>query len=174
MGTLVICLIPRYEMAVVQLLFVCMGNICRSPAAEAVMRHEVEKAGLEALINVDSAGTIGFHAGESPDRRMQQAARKRGYVLESRARQVERMDLERFDWVIVMDEDNYQQVRGLVPGENLPARLHRFCEFCQTRSESSVPDPYYGSEDGFNLVLDILEDGCQGLLAAIKREHRIE
>ena len=142
-----------------------MGNICRSPAAEGVFRSLAERAGRSAHWEIASAGTIGMHAGESPDPRMRAAAARRGYALRSRARRIEREDFSRFDLIVTMDEDNRRNVLALAACQDERARVRRFVEFCRKHVEaSSVPDPYYGGADGFERVLDLLEDGCAGLL----------
>lgn len=144
------------------ILFVCMGNICRSPAAEGVFRNMVSKAGREADFDIDSAGTIGYHSGNRADSRMRAAASQRGYSLESRARRLEQADFENFDLIVAMDDDNYRDIQDRRPGQG--AAVVRMCEYCTVRSESEVPDPYYGGPSGFEDVLDILEDACSGLL----------
>lgn len=149
----------------VSLLFVCMGNICRSPAAENVMRHALERESLSDQFELDSAGTIGFHAGRAPDPRMSEAARRRGFPTGGSARQVTRADLDLFDWILVMDRENLEDVEALArrhgPGR---ARIALFCDFCEKFSAREVPDPYYGGPEGFEKVLDLLEDGCEGLV----------
>lgn len=152
----------------VRLLFVCMGNICRSPAGEGVMKSMVAEAGLSAKVDIDSAGTIGFHAGNPADARMRQAAGRRGYRLESRARQVTRADLDSFDLVLVMDEENRRDVLALARTDEQRSRIVPFCQFCREHDDTAVPDPYYGGEDGFEKVLDLLEDGCCGILEEVQ------
>jgi protein-tyrosine phosphatase len=148
-----------------RVLFVCMGNICRSPAAEGVFRSFVERAGLSAHWEIASAGTIGMHAGELPDSRMRAAAERRGYLLRSRARRIEREDFSRFDLIVTMDEDNRRNVLALADNESGRARVRRFVDFCRKHPDADgVPDPYYGGAAGFERVLDLLEDGCEGLL----------
>lgn len=149
-----------------RLLFVCMGNICRSPAAENVMRHQIDQQGLSHAFALDSAGTIGLHAGNRPDARMIEAATRRGIAMTGRARQIVPGDLHEFDWVLVMDRENLADVQDMSrhhgPGQ---ARVVLFGEFCEThRGVAEVPDPYYGGPEGFERVLDLLEDGCAGLL----------
>lgn len=149
----------------VRLLFVCMGNICRSPAAENVMRSVSEKEGLGDRVVIDSAGTIGLHTGDPPDHRMTRAARRRGIRMAGQARQITVADLDSFDWVLVMDEENLADVQALA-GRNGggSARIAMFCEFCTAHEENEVPDPYYGGPEGFEKVLDLLEDGCSGII----------
>ena len=147
-----------------RLLFVCMGNICRSPAAEGVMQRLAGKAGLIGQLHIDSAGTGGWHAGEPPDARMTRSAARRGYKLVSRARQVLASDFARFDLIVVMDQQNLRDLKAFDPGAGQWSKVRMFCEFCTQHDEQEVPDPYYGGEAGFERVLDLLEDGCAGLL----------
>ncbi len=146
----------------VSVLFVCMGNICRSPTAEGIFRKLVSDAGRDAEFAVDSAGTIGYHAGEKADRRMRAAASGRGYELESLARRIEPGDFDRFDWIVTMDEENYRDVTSMDPGSR--ARVVRMCDYCEIKGISEVPDPYYGGDQGFHTVIDILEDACGNFL----------
>ncbi len=146
-------------------LFVCMGNICRSPTAEGIFRKLVSEAGRDAEFSVDSAGTIGYHAGERADRRMRAAATARGYELNSLARRIGPRDFDRFDWIVTMDEDNLRDVSALNPGSR--ARVVRMCDYCEVHDVAEVPDPYYGGEEGFQTVIDILEDACGNLLRKI-------
>lgn len=147
------------------ILFVCMGNICRSPAAEAIFRQLVSAAGRDAEFDIDSAGTIGYHAGEMADSRMRSAAKGRGYTLDSIARRIERADFSRFDWIITMDDVNFGDVNAMNPGSGV--KIVRICEYCERHAETEVPDPYYGGESGFQKVIDILEDACANLLRHI-------
>jgi protein-tyrosine phosphatase len=151
-----------------RILFVCLGNICRSPAAEGVMRQLVAQAGLSGRIEVSSAGTGGWHAGELPDARMRAAAARRGYSLQSRARQLVREDFGRQDLIVVMDDDNQARVLALAGSEADKLKVRRLCEFCSKFTDTEVPDPYYGGPAGFEHVLDLLEDGCAGLLKALR------
>jgi protein-tyrosine phosphatase len=153
-----------------RLLFVCLGNICRSPAAEGVMRRLVDESGLQDQIHIDSAGTEGWHTGKPPDPRMTAAAARRDYPLTSRARQVLASDLQSFDLALVMDRQNLQDLQSFDPGARFHHKVRLFCEFCTDHQESEVPDPYYGGPDGFDHVLDLLEDGCGNLLAHIQAE----
>lgn len=148
-----------------RVLFVCMGNICRSPAAEGVFTKMVEDAGLVSEFEIDSAGTIGYHAGELADSRMRAAAAGRGYDLQSRARRVEAADFQRFDLIVAMDNENFADLDAIGRGEG--AGLVRMCDYCTRHDVTEVPDPYYGGPDGFERVLDILEDACGNLLARI-------
>lgn len=150
-------------------LFVCMGNICRSPAAEGVFREFVRRRRLDALIECDSAGTLGAHAGEKPDRRMIRAAAKRGYELDSRARQFEIADFDRFDLILAMDRDNYETLRAWARSEADKTKLKLMCHYHPEPDVTEVPDPYYGPALGFDRVLDILEVSCQRLLEDVSR-----
>lgn len=141
-----------------------MGNICRSPAAENVMRQQLLAAGLEKQIELDSAGTIGLHTGNPPDSRMTAAARNRGIEMTGRARQIRRADLEEFDLVLVADRENLADVENLASTVECPCPVRLFCDFCTEHDHEEVPDPYYGGAAGFELVLDLLEDGCAGII----------
>ena len=152
----------------ISILFVCMGNICRSPTAEGVFRHHVEAAGLSDNIEIDSAGTHAYHVGEPPDRRAHAAAERRGMSLDGiQARRVTAADFERFDYIIAMDEDNLYRLRKEAP-DNHKAELRLFLEF-SAGVETEVPDPYYGGTAGFERVLDLVDDASRGLLEALKR-----
>jgi protein-tyrosine phosphatase len=155
----------------VRVLFVCMGNICRSPTAEAVFRYQVEQAGLQDRIVIDSAGTHDYHIGESPDPRTRQAALRRGYDMSAlRGRQVSRADFGSFDYVLAMDNANLSILRRLRPQE-APGHLGLFLDYATRHGEREVPDPYYGAEDGFERVLDLVEDASAGLLGHIRQRH---
>jgi protein-tyrosine phosphatase len=162
-------------MAEQRLLFVCLGNICRSPAAEGVFLHLIAREGLEDHFVVDSAGTGGWHAGNPADRRMRAAAERRGIHLPSRARQIALADFTAFDRILTMDDDNLRNVRSLArelgerPGL---ARIEPMTSHCRLHQAREVPDPYYGGEQGFEQVLDLLEDACAGLLETLLREQR--
>lgn len=149
-------------------LFVCLGNICRSPAAEGCFLDLLERAGLREAFHVDSAGTGHWHVGKPADPRMREAAARRGLVLPSRARQIEPADLERFTHILTMDRDNLAAVRQLTRGGAVRARIEPFTRYCRRHTLEAVPDPYYGGPEGFERVLDILEDGCEGLLASLR------
>lgn len=155
-----------------KILFVCLGNICRSAAANGIMEDMVEQAGLQEIISVDSAGTYGGHRGELPDARMRAAAANRGYGLTHRSRKIEEEDFYRFDMIIVMDDMNYENVARLAPERKYLDKVYRFVEFCTKHPQwSYVPDPYYEGREGFELVLDLLEDGCANLLNKVQNKH---
>jgi protein-tyrosine phosphatase len=145
-------------------LFVCMGNICRSPTAHGVFRHKVKAQGLDHLIAVDSAGTHNYHPGSPPDDRSQEHALRRGYDLaDLRARQICDEDFDRYDLILVMDWDNLALVQDIYPPQH-QTKVRRLTEFCLTLDSPVVPDPYYGGASGFDHVLDLVEDACDGLL----------
>lgn len=155
----------------VGVLFVCLGNICRSPTAHGVFEKLVREAGLQERIRIDSAGTGAWHVGESPDRRAATAASRRGYPLEHlRARQVKARDFADFDYILAMDHSNYSDLAALRQ-DNSRAKLQLFLEYATAFDEREVPDPYYGGVDGFDHVLDLVEDAAQGLLNHIRERH---
>ena len=155
----------------ISVLFVCMGNICRSPTAEAVFRARVEEAGLARHILIDSAGTHDYHIGDPPDARAQRAALQRGYDMSAlRGRQVDLPDFTRFDYVLAMDRANLAILQRLCP-QAQRERLGLFLEYARQHDEREVPDPYYGGADGFERVLDMVEDAAEGLLAYIQEAH---
>ena len=161
----------KQEIDLVKVLFVCTGNICRSPTAEGVFDKLVKEAGLADDVHVESAGTTAYHVGEPPDRRSQAAARQRGIDLsQQRARQVNEADLRSFDYILAMDEGHLNDLVRLA-GTPLVNRLSRFLDFAPDRPEQDVPDPYYGGPDGFESVLDMIEDASRGLLADIRANH---
>ncbi len=156
----------------VRVLFVCLGNICRSPAAEGVLRAMARDRRLDDRLEVDSAGTYGGHAGQLPDPRMREAALRRGYMLTHRARQVRREDFSQFDRIVAMDASNYRNLCRLAPSSQAAARVVRMADFFRRFSgQQEVPDPYYEGREGFERVLDLLEDACQGLLEEITAEN---
>lgn len=154
-------------------LFVCLGNICRSPTAEAVLRALVREAGLEARLGVESAGTGGWHVGEPPDPRAREAARARGLRVEGRGRQFTAQDFARFDLVVAMDRENLRALRALAAEVEHDAELALLRDFEPGAPPGSldVPDPYYGGEGGFDEVLDLCERACRGLLAHLEAAH---
>ena len=154
----------------VKVLFVCMGNICRSPTAEGVFRSIVNEAGLQDNIHIDSAGTHAYHVGNEPDPRAQAAARKRNIDLsDQRARKVDAEDFNRFDYVLAMDESNYSDLEYV--SNSGTDNLSLFLEFSNNSNQHEVPDPYYGGDQGFELVLDLIEDASRGLLDDIRQKH---
>lgn len=151
-----------------KILFVCLGNICRSPAADGIMHAMVEKDGLAERYEIDSAGTYGGHAGELPDPRMREAAYARGYLLTHRSRQFRSDDFDRFDMIMVMDDSNYDKVCRLAPTPEALGKVRRTADYCTRFKIDHVPDPYYEGHEGFEYVLDILEDACRNLLTEIE------
>ena len=161
-----------------RVLFVCLGNICRSPAAEGVFLHLLAQADASERFVVDSAGTGGWHVGKAADRRMREAASRRGIALTSRARQLELADLNLFDHILTMDASNLAHVQALARegrscaaagSHGQQARIEPLVGYCSRFDAHEVPDPYYGGEEGFEQVLDLLEDACTGLLQALDR-----
>jgi protein-tyrosine phosphatase len=154
-----------------KVLFVCMGNICRSPAAEGVFKKLVSTEMLEDIIEIDSAGTIGYHSGELPDARMRKHALQRGYDLISRARQFNaKKDFEEFDYIVTMDDENYENIVKQDREKKYQNKIFKMTEFSSDKKVKYVPDPYYGGADGFENVLDILEDSTKNLLKKIKAD----
>ena len=156
-------------------MFVCLGNICRSPAAEGILRALAEEQGQDDDLYIDSAGIGAWHVGELPDRRMRKHAAQRGYDLSSlRARQFRSDDFEKFDWIVVMDEENYQDVMRKVPSHtssNKLAKVVRMKDFFNDfKGYDHVPDPYYGGSEGFELALDMIEDGCKEMLKSLQQK----
>jgi protein-tyrosine phosphatase len=155
----------------VKVLFVCMGNICRSPTAHGVFEHMLKEQGMVADIEVDSCGTHAYHIGKGPDPRSQQVAEQRGFSLQHlRARRVEMSDFEYFDYILAMDRENLSILESMTPSQHA-GKLQLFLDFAPSRSESEVPDPYYGGPKGFDIVLDMIEEASQGLLDDIQQRH---
>jgi protein-tyrosine phosphatase len=153
-----------------RLLFVCLGNICRSPSGENIMNHLLKARGLEPQVICDSAGTSGYHLDAKPDRRMNAAAqRKLGLTLMGRSRKFDPIDFDDFDLILAMDQDNFEQMYHVGSLNHDRSKLHLMCEFCTRHDLKEVPDPYYGGEKGFDFVIDLLMDACEGLL-----DHLIE
>lgn len=147
-----------------------MGNICRSPSAEAVFAGLVKNKGLEKYFKIDSAGTLAYHEGEPADKRMKQHAKKRGYKLTSIARRfIPHSDFEYFDYIIGMDDENINYLKSFARNENDLIKIHKMTDFRKVWAYDEIPDPYYGGEEGFELVLDLLEDACEGLLENFKK-----
>jgi len=157
------------EQAVARVLFVCMGNICRSPTAQGVFRKLLEREGLEMVIETDSAGTHGYHVGEPPDQRAQETALRRGIDLSDlRARRVEPEDFSRFEYVLAMDQENFRSLSAICP-RGAKSKLTLFMDFAPHLRNREVPDPYYGGTSGFERVFDMVEAASEGLLTDIRR-----
>ena len=160
----------------IRVCFVCLGNICRSPTADGIMRHLVRQAGLQQVIEVDSSGTGGWHVGEPADSRARATARRRGFELPSRARKFARADFARFDYILAMDRSNLQDILALASDDRERDRVHLFRGFDpelgpEPRRAADVPDPYYGGPDGFAQVFDMCERTCAALLSHIRAQH---
>ncbi len=154
-----------------KLLFVCLGNICRSPSAENIMNHLIEQRGLTNTIICDSAGTAGYHIGAAPDRRMSVAAEnKLGFQLRGQARQFQILDFQEFDLILAMDRSNYDDILAVDRSGKYHSKVRLMCDFCSKYTFKEVPDPYYGGAEGFNQVIDLLMDACEGLLADITQK----
>jgi protein-tyrosine phosphatase len=152
-----------------RILFICSGNICRSPSAEAVFKAKVENEGLYTLFDIDSAGTGAWHVGQSADSRMKRHAKKRGYSLTSIARQFKpENDFTRFDLIIAMDDENVADLKRVARNEKDLEKIKKMTDYSIAYNYNLVPDPYYGGDDGFELVLDLLEDASEGLLEAVR------
>ena len=153
-----------------RILFVCLGNICRSPMAEGVFLEILQREGKEKQFEVDSAGLSGFHEGELADNRMRAHASRRGYRLTHRSRPVTKKDFDNFDFIIGMDEQNIKGLRNLADSPEKVGKIYRMTDFSQRMTEREVPDPYYGGEAGFEFVIDLLEDACEGLYKFLTEE----
>ena len=155
----------------VKVLFVCMGNICRSPTAEGVFRHLVNQQGLDDVIEIDSAGTIAYHVGNAPDLRATQTAKLRDIdISDQRSRVVKLADFENFDYIIAMDYENENNLNKLCPDEH-KEKIHMFLKFATGTDVEEVPDPYYGSGNGFEIVLNLVENASDGLLRHLKQNE---
>ena len=152
-----------------RLLFVCLGNICRSPSAEGIMNHLIQQRGLSGQILCDSAGTSSYHIGSPPDRRMSAAAAQQGILLSGAARQFELADFEAFDLILAMDTDNYRNMLAVDRNGIYQQKVKLICEFCRHHKDREVPDPYYGGDSGFKYVIDLLLDACEGLLDQVEQ-----
>ena len=152
----------------VKLLFVCLGNICRSPTAEGIMNHLIQQKGLSDWVECDSAATSDYHIGAAPDARMTQAAQTNGITLAGQARQVTLEDFKQFDYILAMDQANYRSLIALDPTETYRDKIQLMCSFCTQFSDTNVPDPYYGGADGFQYVVELLMDACSGLLEHVQ------
>ena len=151
-----------------KVLFVCLGNICRSPAAQGIFEHIVKENLMQDKIEADSAGTYGGHSGSHPDRRMRTAALYRGYGLSHSARQVRSYDFLDFDLIVAMDDQNYEDLMHLAPSVEATHKIVRMASYLTTHKISYIPDPYYMGSEGFSLVLDLLEEGCLNLFNSIR------
>jgi len=151
-----------------KILFVCTGNICRSPTAEEIFRQKTYQYGVNNQFDIDSAGTHSYHEGELPDRRMREHAKRRGYSLSSLSRPIKEEDFWNFDYIIDMDEDNRSSLNHKAPDIESQKKIHRMTDYCRKYVIDHVPDPYYGGVQGFENVLNILEDACEGLLLHLK------
>ena len=154
-----------------KIIFVCMGNICRSPSGEAVFRKIVQERNLESAFYIDSAGTSAYHVGETADRRMKKHASQRGFHLTSRSRRFTSQDIDEFDYIIAMDRENYEDILSLDKKGTRNGKIHMMTEYSTCCRGDDVPDPYYGGDNGFELVLDLLEESCLGLLESLIKKH---
>jgi len=154
----------------IKVLFVCLGNICRSPSAEAVFNALIEKKGESHLFHIDSAGTSAWHAGEKADTRMRRHAKKRNIQLTSISRKFVTNDFDRFDYIIAMDRQNLEDMKQMARNKSDSDKLHMMTSFSSEFNYDHVPDPYYGGDDGFELVLDILEDAGKGFYQFLKKQ----
>lgn len=152
------------QKSTISLLFICLGNICRSPAAHAVFLKMIEMRKLESKFIVNSAGIGNWHVGQLPDSRMIEHGSKRGYNINHHARQFCINDFNKFDYIVVMDEDNYNMITNMAKSDSDSIKVIRMADYFTQHSNSSVPDPYYGESADFELALDLIEDGCEGLL----------
>ena len=152
-----------------RILFVCLGNICRSPAAQGIMQSFINEEGLNDKFYLDSAGLYGGHAGDLPDSRMRQHARKRGYILDHISRPVKSTDFQDFDLIVAMDDSNFSRLKSLAPTLEDEQKIVRMIDYVKGFPQyHSVPDPYYEGAEGFEIVLDLLEDGCRNMLQQLK------
>lgn len=160
----------HYQPDMKHILFVCLGNICRSSAADEIMRQIVRRAGVESYYTIDSAGTYGGHAGELPDPRMRSAGKRRGYNFTHRSRKVRTDDFEQFDLLLAMDDSVYESLSRLAPTVEALQRLERFADYLPAHfGYDYVPDPYYEGAEGFELVLNMLEEGCEQLFHHLEK-----
>lgn len=154
-----------------KILFVCLGNICRSPAAQGIMQYIVNQKHLQDKFELDSAGLYGGHAGDLPDDRMRKHAKKRGYILDHISRPVKSSDFKDFDVIVAMDDNNYQRLKTIAPTVEDETKIVKMIDYVKGYPQyHSVPDPYYEGSEGFEIVLDLLEDGCRNLLDEMENE----
>lgn len=164
--------LSRVNSEKIRILFVCLGNICRSPAAEGIMKQKIKDNDLEDIIEVDSAGTSGWHQGELPDERMRLHGEKRGYDFSSRSRKFDASDFSKFDYIIVMDDSNFENVKKMARSSEQKDKIHLMTDFSvEYAHHDYVPDPYYGGSSGFELVMDLLEDATEGLLQVVRKKY---
>ena len=158
-------------MVLVKILFVCLGNICRSPTAEGVLRKKIQNDNLNQKIKIDSVGTGSWHTGNPPDKRSQEVAALRGYdISNQRSRQINNRDIGESDYIIAMDANNFSTLQQMTPGQ-MQKKLYRFLEFAPHLERIDIPDPYYSGPNGFDLVIDLIEAASEGLLEYIKRTN---
>ncbi len=157
----------------INLLFVCLGNICRSPAAEGIMKKMIVDEGFGDRVFADSAGTSNWNEGSTPDERMRDHGSDRGYDFCSIARTFKSSDFNKFDYILVMDNNNFMNVKKLAKSEEDISKIHKMTDFSINFTDDHVPDPYYGGDDGFDLVMDLLEDACRGLLQDVKIKFKM-
>ncbi len=155
-----------------KILFVCMGNICRSCSAQTIMQSLVDEAGLEHEFHLDSAGILSYHQGEMADSRMRAHASRRGYEITHRSRPVTTQDFMDFDLILGMDDSNIDDLKDRAPSTEAMQKIGRMTDYCRQKTIDHVPDPYYGGAQGFENVLDILEDACAGLLQATRKDEQ--
>jgi protein-tyrosine phosphatase len=147
-----------------KILFVCLGNICRSPAGENIFRHTAKNSAVAHHWEIDSAGTASWHTGKGPDPRMTKTLQSRGIEVTGKARQITKKDLGKFDLILTMDDENFANVQKLDTAKQYSDKIKKFANFCSEHTETEVPDPYYGGQDGFDLVANMLEDGCRNII----------
>lgn len=157
----------------VKVVFVCLGNICRSPSGEGIFTSIVDEMGYSDIIEIDSAGTSAYHVGEQADSRMRKHAARKGYRLESRSRQFVVKDLEYFDYVVAMDSSNYRDILRLDHSKRFKDKVFMMCDFSKEYFNQDIPDPYYGGAEGFDTVIIMLEEACRGLLDYIVEHEKL-
>lgn len=158
----------------IHVLFVCLGNICRSPAAEAIFNKIIKNKKMTEKFFVDSAGTAGHHEGEESDPRTIEHSKKRGFEVTSISRAfISTVDFDKFDYIVAMDDANYEDLIAFDLLKMFPQKIYKIAQFCTTMKVKEVPDPYYGGPESFELMLNILEDACQGLFEKISTDHKL-
>lgn len=157
----------------IKVVFVCLGNICRSPSGEGIFTSFVNERGYSDVIDIDSAGTSAYHVGEHADSRMRKHASRKGYRLESRSRQFVLSDLESFDYIIAMDSSNYRDIIRLDRSNSYKDKVFMMCDFSKEYFNQDIPDPYYGGPEGFDTVIHMLEEACSGLLEYIIEHEKL-